>query len=404
MASIEPTPAGTFRVCWRENGRPKSKIRKTRPEAKVYLEEVERRLTEGKLVMRRSDVPTLSEFTAQVLATWSGRVTERTLGVYAEGLEVHVLPFLGHLPLTDLRPRRLGEWQEQRLAEGAGPAVLGKTQRTLGRILRKAVLPHEYLDHNPVDALDQPGYTKKSQRWLTAEEVEALRTWYLENDDPGSATLISILAYIGIRPQGALARTWADLTPGAPGWVKHASADAGGLTVTTKNVDGKIVEGSKASSDSKYVVYVPGPVLADLEIWRPISPLSAIGLLWPQHRDGKPWTKTDWGNWSSRSPSKHHRQRPKCFKRAAEDIGLGSTLTPYHLRHTAATLYAAAGWSHIEVAKQLMHSPAVSASTYQHLFDQRPTGAPNASIDDYIREARGLPRTAPNRGFIAERS
>lgn len=396
MASKHPTEGGSWRVKWRENGRPKSKNKKTEREADAFIVEVERRLEEGKLVMRRSDVPTLAEFTAQWLASRT-ELADSTMRFYVLVLEAHALPFLGHLPLVDLRPRRLNQWQQERLEAGAGPAVLGKTQNVLGQILRKAVLPHEYLDYNPIDALDQPGYKRKAQRWLTAAEVEALRTWFLERDDPGSATLISVLAYVGMRPQSALARVRGNLTPGAPGWVKHTSPGAGTLLVDTKNVNGELLPGSKVNANEKYFVYVPEPVRADLETW------SGTDLLFPCE-DGTPWTVNDYRNWSTRRPQKQHvTYRPKSFKIAAEEVGLGKNVSPYTLRHTAATLYAAAGWNHLEVAKQLMHSPTVSAERYQHLFDQRPHGAQKFTVEDFIREARGQARGA-DRGFVAERS
>lgn len=395
MASIESTPAGTFRVHWRENGRPKSKNKKTEAEAQAFKDQVERRLAEGKLVMRRSDVPTLQEFAEKWLASRVD-LSDESLATYSQQLDAHVLPFLGHLPLVDLRPRRLGAWQEQRLEEGAGPAVLGKTQKVLGQILRKAVLPHEYLDHNPVDALDLPCYKKKNQRWLTAGEVEGLRLWFLERDDPLSAFLLSVLAYVGIRPQSALARLRSDFRPEPPGWVRHVAPGSGCLTVDTKDVNGRIVQGSKTGKQA--FVYVPAPVLADLALL-PVG----LDLLFPD-KQGEPWTKSKYQSWSNRlaNNADDPGERGKnCFKRAAEETGLGSKVTPYHLRHTAATLYAAAGWNHIEVARQLMHGPEVSASTYQHLFDERPPEAQKFTVEDFIEEARGV---IPDRRIVAERS
>ncbi|MGH2976694.1 MAG: hypothetical protein ACRDLL_17795, partial [Solirubrobacterales bacterium] len=76
---------------------------------------------------------------------------ESTEEKYVDWLVTHVFPFLGHLRVheSELRPRRLGEWQQQRLDEGAGPAVLAKAQSLLKRILDRAVLPHELIEQNP---------------------------------------------------------------------------------------------------------------------------------------------------------------------------------------------------------------------------------------------------------------
>jgi len=374
--SIHPTPYGTYEIRWRENGAQKSATRKTKREAIELQAEVDRRNAEGRPVMRRKDVPTLRKFATTWLASRAD-LEESTLTRYAEQLETHVLPDLGHLSLVDLKPRRLAEWQTQRLAEGAGPAVLGKAQSRLSQILDSAVLPHEYLDANPVLALKPPAYKKKSHRWLTAADVEALRTWFLERDDLGSATLISILAYVGPRPQDALARVWPDLRDGR-------------LLIETKVSGGEVKPGSKTDSEHKRRVYVPRPVLDDLEEWRLAA--NGSGLIFPRAKDGLPWTKNDYDNWRERHPKGNPPRRPRCFKAAAEATGLGSTLSPYDLRHTAATLYAAAGWNHVQIANQLGHSPKVSAGTYQHLLDEQAVpGGERRTIEDYIREARGLP-------------
>jgi hypothetical protein len=64
----------------------------------------------------------------------------------------------------------------------------------------------------------------------------------------------------------------------------------------------------------------------------------------------------DWDNWRSkytRPGGRRHgtgsRPLARCFKLGAEDVGLGATLKPYDMRHTAATLYAAAGWTAVEI-------------------------------------------------------
>lgn len=381
------TKGGKWELRWREGSKHKSATRSTEQEANDLKAQVERLGVEGKPVVRRKDVPTLEEFAKQ----WMARRTDlaaSTLSLYAELLTVHVLDPLGHLPLVDLRPRTLAEWQERRLDEGAGPATLGKAQRLLGQILDRAVLPYEYLDQNPVLALQKPSYQKKAARWLTAEEVEALRMWYLERDDVGSAALISAAAYIGRRPQDLLAAERSKLGAGAPNWTRHKAEGAGHLLLDAKNVNGQIVRGSKTEAERKEYVYVPEPVLVDLREWCSVS---HGYLLWGRAKDHEPWTKTDYLNWVSRAHKGPHNKRPKCFKAAAEDVGLGGSLTPYHLRHTAATLYAAAGWNQIEVAQQLGHSPQVSASVYQHLLGSHPEGnAGPLSIEGYIRQARGM--------------
>jgi integrase len=373
MASIHETRYGTQEIVWYENGQRKTATRKTKGEADALKAEIERRTAEGKPVMRRKDVPTLEDFAAEWMASRK-KLETTTKEKYKEWLEVHILPELGHLPLVDLRPSRLAEWQARRLEENAGPAVLGKAQGLLSQILKKAVAPHEYLDVNPLASLDRPEYEKREHRWLTAEEVERLRQWFLEIDDPGSATLISILGYVGIRPQDALALEWADVGEQ--------------LRVVRKNSNGAIKPGSKTGEGYKRKVYLPEPVAADIAEWHELAPPAT--LLFPRPSDGQPWKKYDWDNWRSRPIKRGKRGgrwNVRSFKNAAAEVGLGETLKPYDLRHTAASLFAASGWTADEGAHQLGHSVDTFNRTYRHLLDPSWSGE-RKSVEEYIREAR----------------
>lgn len=375
--SVQPTKYGTYEVIYYVDGRRRTKTFKSEKLAERFDQEWRDAKDEGRPVPEpRRKVPTLELFAEEWLA---GRVklADSTLEKYSEWLERHVFPELGKLTLSELRPRRLHDWQQKRLDDGAGAAVLGKAQGVLSQILDTAVLPHEYLEVNPAAALKPPEYVKREHRWLAAAEVELLRGWYLDRDDLRSAVLVSVLGYIGIRPQDALALEW-----------KHLKGDR--LEVIQKNSEGVIVPGSKTGEHWNRRVYVPGPILADLAEWKAAS--SGRGLIFPR-ADGQPWKKHDWDNWRSkyaRPGGRRHSTGPrplaKCFKLAAEDVGLGATLKPYDLRHTAATLYAAAGWTAVEIGHQLGHSAEVSQRTYQHLLDAKP--GERRSIEDYISEAR----------------
>jgi integrase len=386
MSSIHATRYGTHELRWRENGRPKTKTYKSEEKAEAAQREVDRRLEDGKPVMRRKDVPTLEAFAIQQLARMT-KLDDVTLASYALLLEAHVFPYIGHLALVDIRPRVMDEWQTERLEAGAGPSSIQKTQVVLSRIFKRAVLPYEYLDASPVAALEKPGYEKKPHRWLTAEEVEALRMWFLEREDLGSATFITVQAYVGIRPQDTLARRRTDLS--------RRPLDEGGfareMAVTTKNVDGEIKSGSKTGEHSNRRVFIPEPAGEDIDLW-----LAESGgvYLFSRAKDGQPWTETDYRNWRSRSKKKRKdgtSYRPKCFRAAGEAVGLGSNLKPYDLRHTFATLAANAGWTGDEIANQLGNSVQVVDRVYRHMLDATPRPErQRRSIDDYIREARGL--------------
>lgn len=372
-ATIHPTKYGTFEVKWRESGSQRSKTLKTEVAAAKFADDVDQRLEEGKPVLRRRDVPMLKPYALHVLAEKD--IEESTLRHSLATLNKHCFPYMGQWNLLDCRPRAIGQWRKERLAAGAGPRAIGQCQSILSGIFKKAV-HDEYLDFNPMIGFEHPSYAKKEHRWLTAAEVEAMRQWYLGRKDFGSATLISLLGNVGIRPQDALALE-----------AKHIGDR---LQVVQRVSQGVIVPGAKNGRHRRRSVFLPEAVAVDLDNWL-MRRKTSEKLLFGRQKDGKPWTKTDYDNWRQRKPRSKGKvlTRQKCFKTAAIECGLGEALTPYGLRHTAATMYLSSGWTVAEVAHQLGHSPAESMKTYQHIVDEH-QGKPKQTVDEWINKARGV--------------
>ena len=370
MASVHRRSSGSYQVRWREGKTNRSQTFKTKDEARRWQGMVERSEI---ATPRPGEVPTLTEFAHDWLTARTD-LAETTRVQYERWLTFHILPGksgLGNEPVNKLSADKIQDWQDKRLAEGAGPAVLGKAQTLLSQILDKAVVKG-LLAHNPVAPVKRPRYKKGTANPLSVAQVEGLRRWYLERDDLGSATLISVLAYIGLRPQDALALTWAD--------------DEGELLVNKKNVAGEIVPGSKTGEHQRWA-YIPAPVRADLNEWRERIPDAT--LIFP-NRDGNPWTAANYNNWRSRRQFKDGKPaKIKCFKLAVVETGLSESVKPYDLRHTAASLYALAGWNHLEIANQLGHSPEVSVRVYQHLLSRK-VGARTSrlTVDEMIQQER----------------
>lgn len=380
MASVHKTRTGKWEVRFRQGDQNRSRTFRTKEEARGFQAEVER---SEFAPLRPQDVPTLGDYAIEWLKRRDD-LAESTRKQYRQWLLHHILPErvelrggldsqLGNMELNRIEPSQIKDWQHRRLDDGAGPVVLAKAQTLLSQILDEAVVDG-YLDYNPAASVKRPRRRKgekQGRRTLTAVQVEGLREWYLAREDFGSATLISVLSYIGIRPQDALALEWRDL-------------DAG-LTVNKKNIGGEVVRGSKTDEDSERRVYVPVQVRADLMNWREFIPHAK--LIFP-NRDNKPWTASNYNNWRSRKQEKDGVPTPvKCFKLAVRDTGLPESTKPYDLRHTAASLYADAGWNHLEIAHQLGHSPEVSMRVYQHIIDFAP-GRERRSIEDMIAAAR----------------
>jgi integrase len=180
---------------------------------------------------------TLSTFARSWLSTRLARADwrETTARRYAESLDLHVLPSLGHVFVDALTPRAI----ELALAEWARTyqrATVNSWLRVLRTMLNDAVA-HGVMANNPaarVRALrersDDEGDEDDWANALTPTELDAyLRSW-LELY-PGRLPLIVTLVLTGLRWGEATALTWADV---------DAAESCGVLRVRRSHVRGVI--------------------------------------------------------------------------------------------------------------------------------------------------------------------
>jgi integrase len=160
---------------------------------------------------------------------------------------------------------------------------------------------------NPVRVVKKPKQIRtRVPRPLAPEVVEKLRGKLHQRD----ATLVSVLAYSGLRPGEALALTWDDVQKQT---LIVEKALAGGKTKATKTGQTRSVRLLK-------------PLVSDLNEWRMASGRPAgTQPIFPM-KDGRYWTATALRNW-----------RRKVFVPAAKAAGI-KTRRPYDLRHSFASL------------------------------------------------------------------
>jgi integrase len=231
-----------WRVRWRPDGsagRRESRTFHKESDANAFAADVELRKRLGYLAGIDSGKVTLDQYMAGTwVPVYAADLAENTRQTYA-GLDAkHLRPFLGRLTLRDLTPQLLARWQAERLREGAGPASVRKSLVLLGSILQTA-MEGEHIAANPVRAVRKARPARKDEvRPMAPVTVEAMRAAALRPaatqvaasesgarprrayavDPPGTphtrhrdATLVSVLAYSGVRPQEALALRWGDV-------------------------------------------------------------------------------------------------------------------------------------------------------------------------------------------------
>lgn len=148
---------------------------------------------------------TVAEFWPTWLADARSRLTRLTVHEYERVFRTRVSPRFGSLPLDSIRPRMISQWRAELSEAGVGPEAIRRAMVLLQAMFTVAIEWGE-ADINPVAVVRKPRQGRR--RAVTAippEGVEALRAELLRRGSVRSATLVSVLAYAGLRPGEALA-------------------------------------------------------------------------------------------------------------------------------------------------------------------------------------------------------
>jgi integrase len=369
-------------VRWRENGSNRGRRFDRKGDADAWERELRRRRQLGPLAVAQLTTrpPTLGEWIADRWAPEHAATLEQsTRERYADAYRLHIEPWLGDLPLTEITVGRLRSWQAERLADGVGVGTIDKARTVLSSVLRHAA-ESEAIPGNPLTLVRAPlAEHRDSVTPLAPITVEAIRAVlagpmdvqvparirrggvrvaaYVVPDerDPltrqRDATIVSILAYAGLRPGELRALRWGDVRQATITVERAARPD--GTIKSTKNHERRAVRLlAPLATDLAELRLAAGRPTDDALILPPTGKGPADA-----HPDAVTWTKTDWQTW-----------RTGRWDRACKLSRISTSPRPYDLRHSFASLLLAEGRSVHYVARRLGHSPALTLSTYGHLF------------------------------------
>ena len=272
----------------------------------------------------------------------------------------------GALKLSELTPEVIARWQAERIAAGAGRvSVLQGADAARQRSCSGRWSPSGSRATRCGWCARSRRPPKREVRPLAPATVEAMRA----ASDARDATLISVLAYAGLRPQEALALRWRDvgertLMVNAPKTGPAAQRAAAGAAASRTSRPGG---GAQGTPDEDALVF-PGH---DGERWA-LGGVQELGAQAPRGPQA-PGQSTRGGQPGPVRPGGD--QRPAC-----------RTATPYTLRHSFCSLLLHEGRSVIYVARQLGHDAKLTLSTYGHVIDEL-EDAPRMPAEDAIRAA-----------------
>jgi integrase len=349
-----------WRVRWRENGQPRSRVMGSKRDAELFEADITRRKRLGQLAQIDAGRQTVAEFAREWWRVHAEpNLSPRTRESYAVVFDKHILPRLGGLPLRDVAPAVVAGLSADLQAAGVGPAAIRKALTVLQGVFSCAVT-WGHVQANPVVGVRKPSAKRKrAVAPPSVALVERMRARLLADGRQRDATLLAVLAYAGLRPQEALALPWSNVRDRTL-LIDRAQSDEGPKSTKTGR--------------TRSVRLLP-PLAVDLAAWRLASTRSGTDDLVFPTTTGRLWRDHDWRNW-----------RRRVFDPLATSLGAPG-MRPYDLRHAFCSLLIAEGLSIVEVARQAGHAPTMTLDTYAHVMADH-DGADRRTAAASIRAAR----------------
>jgi len=361
VEKIQRASGPVWRVRWRdEQGRARSRVVGRKTDALALDNDLKRAKRIGGAAIVGNRRETLAEFSKLWWARHAApNLARHTQEGYASALDVHIIPRLGDTRLQAITTGMVSDLRADLTTAGVGEPAIRKVLAVLQSILERAV-EWRHLDSNPARAVRKPSQRRtRVVRPLPPRTIEAMRAYLLATDRRLDATLVSVLAYAGLRPGEAIGLRWHDVGERT-------------LLVERSVAFGQLKSTKTASTRSVRLI---GPLKDDLSSWREqAARTTEVDLIFPAP-DWSPWNADRARNW-----------RKRTFAEAADAAG-APTARPYDLRHSYVSLLIAQGATVVEVARQAGHAPTMTLSTYAHLFDEL-DGADHRPAEDQIRTAR----------------
>jgi integrase len=315
---------------------------------------------------------TVAEYLRERIAHWRamGTISPKTEERYRELVEHQVVPFLGARFVQKLTPRDIESWHARLLVGGRKGGQRGVSARTVGhahRIVAKAMregLRHELVPRNVCAAEPAPRVKPEEMRILTPQRVAELPA--LLGDDELAVPALTA-TFVGLRRGEILALRWGRI-------------DLEGKLLEVRESLEETAEGLRFKPPKTKAgirdIKLPDIVVEALRAHR--KRLLERRLLLGQGKLGD----NDLVFPALDGSPQHPRVFSVAWLRLARRLGLEVSF--HELRHTHASQLIDAGVDVVTISKRLGHgSPAITLSTYAHLFrkdDSKAADAINAAF------------------------
>lgn len=344
-----------YEVRWKDGGKERQRTFTVKRDAERFALKVETEVAAGTpTVALTSAAPTVAKVVEQVLtdsaATLKPSTGRSERGVY----ERRVLPKWGARKISTLHRAEIETWVAALSASGLAPSSVRHCYVALYKACRYA-LHSRLITFNPCVGVRLPklGTPGGTARFLTVAEVERLASTLA--DSAPFDLMVRFAAYTGLRAAELVGLRVGDLDL-ARGEVF--------VRQTLQRIDGEWVTGTpKSHRSTRDVPIEHSGLLGELRRYRMQHPNSGdpSALLWPGRAVGS--HAVDYAR-----PLGMSSFRQAYLARALTDAGL-PPMRFHDFRHTAASLWLAAGYSPAEVSRWLGHANvSITDTVYAHLY------------------------------------
>lgn len=190
--------ARAYKVRWREHGQNRSRSFKLKKDAEAWDKEVARRRQLGPLAVEQLTTrngPSLNDWITERWGPEHATTLEQsTRDRYANVYTVHVEPWLGSTPITEITVRQLRAWQAGRTGAGVSAGTIHKCRTLLSSILRHAA-EDGAIQANPVSLVRAPKAEQRdSVHPLAPRVVENIRRALV---DPPAREIVAVSRHQG---------------------------------------------------------------------------------------------------------------------------------------------------------------------------------------------------------------
>ncbi|MCU1420186.1 MAG: site-specific integrase [Mycetocola sp.] len=356
VRTVERKTGVAYEVRWRGGGSFKQRSFSAKRDAERFALRVENELDEGSSTEALvKNGKTVAQVVEASLAASRPELKPRTMQSYETIYNNRILPTFGARRIASVTRAEVQAWIAKLHGDGLSAATVHHHYVALKKAFKHA--QHDRLiTYNPCDGVKIPKDHSADQfvpSFLTAAQVESVAT-ELEQTEPYDL-LVRFAAFTGLRAAelAGLRVSDLDLTQG------HVS-----VRQTVQRIRAEWVLGTpKSKRSTRDVPLVHSGLRADLRKYVLAHPRSGDpnALLWPGRAVGP--ATVDYGRVLDVGSFRRNYFRPALKRAGLPDIRV------HDLRHTAASLWLAAGFKPYEVSRWLGHANInTTDSIYAHLY------------------------------------